>query len=410
MTANPRPPRIRERDAAGVVDELLSPGLENPYPLYEWLRANAPVHFSERMGTHLLSRFDDCEHVLRNPSLFPAPEPAAFFAFAPEAARFDAFRILVTSIINTNPPAHTLLRRLVSKAFTPRRVEELKGDVTRIAAETVAAATADPVIDLHSAISVPVPLRVLARLLGLPEESDRRLAVLIPKVIEVVDPSADEPTLQAADDAMRSLRDELTDLVRRRRRDPQDDLVSALVTASERLNADELEAMLVALLTAGFETSATAIDIAVHTLLNHPAHRDEVREHDGALRFADEVLRWDPPSATSAGFRVAAEDVAFGEHTVPAGSPVRVLFGAANRDPAANPDPDRFDPHRKAPRSLAFGAGVHHCLGMNLAKMEIAAVLAAIVARMPGLRAAEPPVRRRSVPLRDFSSFRVRPS
>nr|WP_237521651.1 cytochrome P450 [Streptomyces sp. SID8356] len=333
----------------------------------------------------------------------------------PEQSRYDAFKVLVTSIVNANPPQHTRLRRVVGRAFTPRRVESLKSGVMTIARDHVAkvgARSADgAVIDFHHELSVPVPLQVMARLLGLPLDDDRLLADLIPRIINVVDPSSDTETLKDADVALHTLLDRLWELVERRRARPADDLVSALVAPDaaepETLTDDELKAVFVALLTAGFETSATALDIAVHTLLRRPEHRPGLVDFEGTSRFVDEVLRWDAPAPMSAGFRYAAEEVRFGEHVVPAGSPVRVLLGAANRDPAANPRPEVFDPSREAPRSLAFGSGIHHCLGMNLARMEIAAVLMAIVEGLPELRFAEEPVRRRSLPLRDFSSFTV---
>ncbi|GAB3013208.1 cytochrome P450 [Streptomyces pseudoechinosporeus] len=402
-----------------VLDRLLAPGQDDPYPLYEELRTTAPVHFSSQLGSYVLTRFEDCAYVMKNPVLFPAPDPASFASFMPEHSTYDAFRVLVNSIVNSNPPQHTRLRRLVSRAFTARRVESLKAGVMTIAADHVdkvaARSAGGAVIDFHHELSVPVPLQVMARLLGLPLENDRLLAELIPRIINVVDPSSDTAALKDADDALHTLLDQLWDLVERRRAQPADDLVSALVAlesdrggSADRLTEDELKAVFVALLTAGFETSATAIDIAVHTLLTRPEHRPGLRSYEGALRFVDEVLRWDAPAPMSAGFRYAAEEAVFGAHVVPAGSPVRVLLGAANRDAGANADPDRFDPARTAPRSLVFGGGVHHCLGMNLARMEIAAVLMAIADRLPGLRFAEEPVRRRSLPLRDFASFKVR--
>ena len=258
---------------------------------------------------------------------------------------------------------------------------------------------------------MPVPLRVLAQLLGLPLDNDRMLAALIPRVMNVFDPSADAQTLADADAAFGQLTTHLWDLVEQRRASPRDDLVSALVTVDaedDQLSDEELQAMLIALLTAGFETTATAIDISVLALLRHPEYRTDLRSYEGAMRFTDEVLRWDPSGPMSAGFRVAADDVTFGDHEVPAGSQVRVLFGAANRDPAANVDPDRFDPHRASSQSLAFGGGIHHCLGRNLARLEVTAVLMAIADHMPTLELSGEPIRRRSLPLRDFSFLQAR--
>ncbi|MFD0900482.1 cytochrome P450 [Actinomadura sediminis] len=407
--------RVEYPDARTVMGRLLAPGLEDPYPLYAWLRVHEPVHFSDRLGAYVLTRFADCEYLLRNPELFPAPDEETLIGMMPEANRVDPFLMLVRSLVNSNPPKHTRLRQVVSKAFTARRVERLTDDVVRIAADhvgAVAGRSAGRPVDLHEELSVPVPLRVLAQLLGLPLDDDRLLAELIPPIMNIIDPTADAATIKEADEAFARLTAHLWELVERRRADPRDDLVSALAALGREedggLSDDELRAMLVALLTAGYETTATSIDMSVLALLRHPQYRADLATREGAVRFADEVLRWDPSGPMSAGFRMAARDVRFGDHEVPAGSQVRVLFGAANRDPEANPDPDRFDPYRESPKSLAFGAGIHHCLGRNLARLEIAAVLMAVAEHAPAMELAGEPVRRRSLPLRDFSSFQVR--
>ncbi|MEU4711950.1 cytochrome P450 [Nocardia salmonicida] len=406
--------RAEHPEASSVIERLLAPGLEDPYPLYGWLREYAPVHFSSQLGAYVLTRFADCDFVLKNAELFPAPDEDTLLQAMPETRHIDPVRVLVTSIVNSNPPKHTRLRRRVSRAFAARQVEQQTRDVLRIADDHVRAVTdrsSGRAIDLHEELSVPVPLRVLAQLLGLPLDNDRMLAALIPRVMNVFDPSADAQTLADADAAFGQLTTHLWDLVEQRRASPRDDLVSALVTVDaedDQLSDEELQAMLIALLTAGFETTATAIDISVLALLRHPEYRTDLRSYEGAMRFTDEVLRWDPSGPMSAGFRVAADDVTFGDHEVPAGSQVRVLFGAANRDPAANVDPDRFDPHRASSQSLAFGGGIHHCLGRNLARLEVTAVLMAIADHMPTLELSGEPIRRRSLPLRDFSFLQAR--
>ena len=406
--------RASTRTRARSWTRLLAPGLEDPYPLYAWLREHEPVHFSEQLGSYVLTRFADCEYLLKNPEIFPAPDEETLIGTVPEANRVDPFLMLVRSLVNSNPPGHTRMRQAVSRAFTARRVERMTDDVVRIASEHVAAVaerSAGRPVDVHEELSVPVPLRVLARLLGLPLDDDRLLAELIPPIVDSIDPMADAETIKAADEAFARLTAHLWELVERRRAEPRDDLVSALATARPQdggLGDDELRTMLVALLTAGYETTATSIDMSVLALLRHPRYRRDLATLEGATRFADEVLRWDPSGPMSAGFRMAARDVRFGEYEVPAGSQVRVLFGAANRDPEANPDPDRFDPCRESPRSLTFGAGIHHCLGRPLARLEIAAVLMAVAEHAPDMELVGEPVRRRSLPLRDFSFFQVR--
>ncbi|MEV0375180.1 cytochrome P450 [Streptomyces sp. NPDC050636] len=405
-----------EAEAASAMARILAPGLDDPYPLYAWLRTHAPVYFSEALGAYVLTRYADCERVLRNPADFPAAAESDLMRMLPQAGEHEAYRVLLTSVVNRNPPDHTRLRRLVARAFTPRRIEALKPDVDRIAAGLVAEVAArgerGGTVDLHSVLAVPVPLHVVAQLLGVPEEDRQRLADLVPRMINVIDPAADHAAMADADQAFHELGDCLWQVVEARRKEPRDDLISALVAIGEqdgdRLTDDELRTMLFTLWAAGFETAATAIDICVLTLLAHPEHRQSLQRYEDALRFVDEVLRWDVAGQISTGFRFAARDTDFGGFTVPAGAQIRLLFGAANRDPEVNPDPDRFDPFRENPRSLAFATGIHHCLGVNLARMEMAAVLTAIATSLPGLALAGPPVRRRSVPLRDFLSVPVR--
>jgi cytochrome P450 len=406
-----------QRQANDILTQLMTSGEVNPYPLYGWLRENAPLFYSEQVGAYILSRYADCVRVLKDYRTFRSVDQSVVAEMFPQAMVHEAYRLLLTAIIAQNPPTHTRLRRLVSREFTPRRVEGMRPEIERICDELldgVAAQMRDgAVVDLHSTVSMPLPLRVLAELLGVPRDDLPRVSTLVPRMLHVVDPAATPAEIQEASAAFKEFGDYLEEMIAIRRRTPSDDLISALVTAREtdedQLSDNELQTMLFALWAAGFETPAIALDNGVLTLLREPQHVDRLADRDGAQDFIDELFRWETPGSISTSRRYATEAVDFGGYRLPEGAQVRLLLNAANRDPDAYPDPDRFDPGRirTAPTSLAFGAGIHFCLGSGLARLEITILLRKLTERLPGLRLAGEPVRRRSIPLRDFSSFNV---
>ncbi|MEU3875382.1 MULTISPECIES: cytochrome P450 [Streptomyces] len=399
-----------------VLDLLLSPPAHlDPYPLYAWLRTHAPVHPSA-YGAHLISRYADVEHVLKHPELFPGVPEDALARMFPLAVGHEAYEVLVTSLVGSNPPKHTRLRGLIGRDFTTRRVGSLRAGIEDLAGRLVTEAAerlrAGENVDLHAAVSVPMPLHVISDLLGVPHADRSRLAVLVPAMMNVVDPAATPEAVAAADAAFRELGTYMSQLVADRRRTPRDDLVSALVSVhdddSDRLSDDELRTLLFTLWSAGFETTATGIDNALLALIDRPelGHWLEGTERQAAA-FAEETLRYDPSVQVAPGIRFAAEPVVLSGVKVPAGAQVRLMLGAAGRDEAAFPEPDRFLPGRAGAAPLSFGAGIHYCLGAGLSRLEMTALLPRLHRELPGLALAGPPGRRRSIPLRDFSSLTV---
>lgn len=388
---------------------------EDPYPIYSWLREKAPVYPS-MFGATLISRFDDCLFVMKDAELFPGANEDELARSFPQAIEHPAFEVLVTALVGCNPPKHTRLRHLVGREFTARRVAGLKADIEQITdglLDRVEQQLADGgTVDLHRMVSVPVPLHVIAELVGVPEADRAELAVEVPQMMNVVDPTASPAAVQAADDAFANLGRYFDHLIAERRAKPREDLVSALVSEhdvdADRLSDAELRNLLFTLWAAGFETTATAIDNAVLTLMRYPDSGSWLESADGADAFIEEVLRFDPPVQVAPGIRFAARDCEVGGHAITAGTQVRLMLGAALRDPLAYDDPDRFDPARKGPQPFSFGAGIHYCLGAGLSKLEMAVLLPKLRARLPGLRLAAPPQRRRSIPLRDFESLVVR--
>ncbi|MFV2103463.1 cytochrome P450 [Micromonospora sp. LOL_024] len=407
-------PAVEETPDALI--QLMSPAAtEDPYPIYARLRETAPV-FPSRFGAYLVTRYADVEFVLKHSDLFPGARPEAMAEMFPQAVEHEAYDVLVSSLVGSNPPKHTRLRQLIGRGFTSRRVAALQMSM-ELWSDRLLAGVSDRLndgetVDLHSTVSVPMPMHMISDLIGIPEPDRERLAEQVPEMMNVVDPAASPDAVRRADDAFRELGEYFDVLIEQRRRDPRDDLVSALVSARDdgdgRLDDAELRNLLFTLWSAGFETTATAIDNAVLLLLADQARGSWLDTEDGTRRFVEETLRYEPSVQVAPGLRFAAEPVVLGDALIPQGAQVRLLIGAANRDPAAYPDPDVFDPSRGGPMPLSFGAGIHYCLGAGLAKLEIGVLLTRLRMTMPGLTLAGPPLRRRTVPLRDFVSVPVK--
>ncbi|MFI5941663.1 cytochrome P450 [Streptomyces uncialis] len=400
-----------------VLELLMSPPAHlDPYPVYAWLRENAPVYAS-KYGAYLISRYADVQYVLKHPEVFPGASEDAMAQMFPQAAGHEAYQVLVTSLVGSNPPKHTRLRGLIGKEFTSRRVGGLRAAVESLADRLVGAVAerlrAGDTVDLHTALSLPMPLHVISDLLGIPSADRSRLAVLVPAMMNVVDPAASPEAVEAADAAFRELGDYLGGLIAERRSTPRDDLISALVLVHDddyhRLSDSELRTLLFTLWSAGFETTATGIDNALLALIERPETRKWLLgDESSAAAFVEETLRHDPSVQVAPGIRFAATDTVLSGVTIPQGTQVRLMLGAASRDPAACQQPDDFVPGRDGATPLSFGAGIHYCLGAGLSRLEMTVLLPRLQRALPALALDGPPGRRRSIPLRDFTSLKVR--
>ncbi|MGW5154036.1 cytochrome P450 [Nonomuraea wenchangensis] len=325
-----------------------------------------------------------------------------------------------------DPPDHTRLRGLVSRAFTPRMVERLRPRVEAVTAGLIAALPEEG--DLVSGFAYPLPVMVICEMLGVPPEDHERFQGWSETAARSLDPMLTAELISESGRSGREFRDYFRDLLELRRREPGDDLLSAL-TRVEELTEGELLATCVLLLVAGHETTVNLIANGVlalvrNGLLRHAAERPR--------QVVEEVLRYDPPVQLTG--RVALRDAELGGTPVPAGTAVVALIGAANRDPAAFPDPDRFDPDRFDPgrsdpgrsdpgrsgpgrsdggrepgRHLAFGLGIHFCLGATLARMEGEIALSALAAAAPRMELLDPaPPYRPNLVLRGLAKLPVR--
>jgi hypothetical protein len=370
-------------DTAPLIDWSAQAFLAAPYPAYAALRAADPVHFDAVRGSWMLTRYRDVETVLRDDTRFSAEQ-----AFAP-------------SMLVTDPPAHTRLRALVSKAFTARTVRGLVPRIHEIVGGLLDAAAGRGAIDAIADFAYPLPITVIAEMLGVePEERDffrdasRKIAVAL-------GPIGDPQIARAAIEGRNQLLTYFDGVIAKRRSEPRDDLVTAMLRAEDRgdlLSHTELLAMLLLLLVGGHETTVNLIGNGLLALLRHPDQLERLRIDDGIARTAiEELLRYDAPVQYSG--RIARTDLELGGKHVRAGAGVRMILAAANRDPEIFDRPDALDLGREPCPHLSFGAGIHFCLGAELARLEGAIALKTLVQRFPSLRLATQDLRWRSAPV-----------
>ena len=363
----------------------------NPYPTYAELRSGAPVYRAELpdgRGVWLVTRYDDVVAVLKDERFAKdwrsamTPEQLAQIPPIPEV-----MRPLSENMLDKDPPDHERLRRLVSKAFTPRLIERMRPRVQEIADALLDAVEDKGGMDLIDDYAFPLPITVIAELLGVPVEDRNRFrewsnaAVSGDTTQEYVEKIL-LPHMQAFIDYLRALFEE-------KRENPKDDLISALVLAEEagdKLSEDELLAMVFLLLIAGHETTVNLIGNGTLALLQNPDQLQKLKDDPSLIKPAiEELLRYDGPVETSTE-RFAREDVAIGDTVIPKGEMVMVVIAAADHDPARFPEPDTLDIARADNKHLAFGKGIHHCLGAPLARMEGQIALGTLLRRMPDLR------------------------
>jgi cytochrome P450 len=361
-----------------------------PYGVYERLRTEAPVAFFEPTNQWLVSRHADVSALLRDRRLgrsylhVASPEE---FGHPPDPPGLEPFwRLIRNGMLDREPPDHTRLRRLVSKAFTPRRVEALRPAVQRIADEVVDDLLDAGGGDLIATVAEPLPVTVIAELLGIPA-SDRHL--LRPWSADICGMYELKPSQQTADTAVRAANefsDYLRLLSRARRQHPTDDLLSALAQLrDEGLTEDELIGTCVLLLNAGHEATVNVTGNGWWALLRNPDQLAALRADPGLLGTAvEELMRYDTPLQLFE--RWVLEDMTWGGVDLPQGTELALLFGSANHDPTVFRDPGRLDLARSENPHLSFGAGIHFCLGAPLARLELELSFATLLRRAPNLQ------------------------
>lgn len=400
-------------ESQALVLQLLDPANRaEPYPIYHQIRERGPLLMPEA-NLAVFSSFNDCDEVLRHPSSasdrLKSTVAQRMIARGEQPRQFGppAFLFL-------DPPDHTRLRKLVSKAFAPRVVKALEPDVTTLVDGLLEEIAEQGRFDVIADLAYPLPVAVICRLLGVPIEDEpnfSRASALLAQALDPFITFTGEPPAGFEDrmEAALWLRDYLRELIERRRGKPGDDLMSGLIQVEEsgdQLTEDEIIATCNLLLIAGHETTVNLIANAILAMLRHPRQWAALGKDAGrAAAVIEETLRYDPPVQLMS--RIAADDMTIGEAEIPKGDTLMLLLGAAHHDPAVNERPDEYDPDREALRHLAFGYGAHFCLGAPLARLEASVALSAVTARFPRARLDSEPVYKRNVTLRGLSTLTV---
>jgi len=393
----------------------------DPYPHYRRLRESGPWQ-SAALHLAVFSSFADCDEALRHPmsasdrlkstlaqrqiEAGEAPRPFGLAGIV-DRRRTPAFLFL-------DPPDHTRLRRLVSKAFLPRVINELRPVMVEMVEAMMDRIEERGSFDAVADLAYPLAVAVICRLLGVPVEDEAQFGRASALVGQAVDPflTLSGEARDAFDERMRAgrwLRDYHRELIDKRRSRPADDLLSALIAVEEsgdQLTEDEIISTCNLLLIAGHESTVSLIAHAVLAMLRHPAQWSALgADPQRALSIVEETLRYDAPAQMLA--RIAAADMTIGATEVSRGDTMVLVLAAAHRDPAANDRPDQFDPDRKTVRHLAFGHGPHFCIGAPLVRLEASIALSAVTARFPNARLADEPTYKPNVTLRGMSSLPV---
>ncbi|MGH0029494.1 MAG: cytochrome P450 [Myxococcota bacterium] len=383
-----------------------------------WLRDHSPVHWSEPDGLWVVSRFADVVHVSKHQELFTSGQGVR------------PGNPVKIGLIDEEEPRHGRLRGLLNKGFTPRMVKRLEEVFTRITADAIDAVVADGECDFVEAISVPLPLRLIAAMIGIRDEDYDHFHEWSDAMIAAEGNFADPEIMARAGQAFLEYAAYVTEVIEDRRRDPQDDLVSILVGAKDQglletydegaftqafgdaaeapaLQNDELIKLLVILMVAGNETTRNGLSGGIQLLIEHPEARQRLIDDPSLIPAAvEEMLRLVSPVRNFG--RTAVQNTELRGEKIEAGQQVLVLYPSANRDEREFPDPDRFIVDRN-PHHVAFGIGSHFCMGANLARMEMRVAIREVLRRMPNLEyAADGPVLQNSALVRTCSEMRVR--
>ncbi len=382
--------------------------VEDPYPTYRRLREEDPVHQSP-LGFWVLTRYEDVVSSLKDPRM--VKEPIAAFV----AARFGLPAPptgMGLSMLDRDPPDHTRLRGLVSKAFTPRVIEQLRPHIQGIVNRLLDKVEGEPGMDLIEQFAYPLPVIVICEMLGVPVADHERFkgwGLDIARGLDAILLPTDSPVAERSMHARHALAAYFRELIAERRAAPRDDMLSGLIAAEEagdKLTEDELLATCILLLVAGHETTVNLIGNGTLALLRHPEQRKRLQEDPGLITTAvEELLRFDGPVQRTA--RIPSEDVTFGGKTIGKGEMVMPFIGAADRDPRQFPDPDRLDLGRTDNRHIAFGWGIHFCIGAPLARVEGQIAINTLLKRQPKLALAATPQHRQSLTLRGLTTLPV---
>ncbi len=386
-----------ERLESGVAyDPLSRRHREYPYDTYEQIRTKDPVHRLRALNGWVLTRYEDVDAVLRDHRRF-SNGGRSFTDLGPE------------TLLDLDPPDHTRLRSLVSKAFTPRSVAKLEPRIEQIIDELFDDMGSSKRIDLIASFAFPLPVIVIAEMLGVPAQDRDQFKIWSNDIAISVEPIIPDDQAKRLEKSTHELFEYLDAIILERQNSPQDDMISALIAArddEDRLSHDELLGTLVLLLVAGNETTRNLIGNGMLALLKNPDQLQLLRESPELIDTAiDELLRYDSPVQLDS--RLVMEDVEIGGRRMRANQRVISLLGAANRDPEVFTNSDRLDITRKEKSHIAFGRGIHYCLGAPLAILESRHAINALIKRFPKIRLASEPRFKNQLVLRGLEDLWV---
>jgi cytochrome P450 len=388
--------------------------IADPYPAYAELRAAGRILHNPETEQWIIPHFEDVSRLLRDrrfgrtylhlathEEMGRPEDPAHTAAF---------WHLIRTGILDMEPPDHTRVRRLVAKAFTPRRVEELRPTVQRLTDGLVDEVLGAGEVDLIAAVAEPLPVTVIAELLGIPEADRHHLRPWSAEICRMYELSPTEEDGRAASAAAVEFSDYLRDLIRERRRSPTEDLIGGLVQVideGDRLTEDEMIGTCVLLLNAGHEATVNITGNGWWALFRNPDQLERLRgDHALVPRAVEELLRYDTPLQMFE--RWVLEDVEIHGVPVTRGQELALLFGSANRDPAAFDRPDELDLGREPNPHMTFGAGIHFCLGAPLGRVELESSFGTLLRRAPHMELVREPEWKPNYIIRGLRELRVR--
>ena len=386
----------------------LPPGFyADPYPTYAALREASPIHALPD-GSLFLTRYADVDAVYRDTITYSSDKQAEF---GPKYGDSPLFRHHTTSLVFNDPPLHTRVRRLIGGALTPRAIAALEPDLIRLVDSLLDRIAAQGSCDLIEDLAAVIPVEVIGNLLGVPHAERGPLREWSLAILGALEPVVPPAAFVRGNQAVEQFLAYLETLVARRRAqpcDPADDVLTRLIQGEgeERLSEAELLHNCIFLLNAGHETTTNLIGNGLHTLLHWPGERARLLAEPELIRTAvEEILRFE--SSNQLGNRRTTRDAELAGKQIPAGTGITLCIGAANRDPARFPDPDRLDVGRTPNRHLAFGLGAHQCAGMSLARLEGRIAIGRFLVRFPSYRAAGEPLRGGRARFRGFLALPV---
>ena len=380
----------------GLFDSLLSSEAfnENPYPVYHQMRNEAPVYWSDAWGCWMLTRYQDITWTLQDYQTFTSLGRLTASMDLPEPL-WEKVEPLVRhysqGLINVDPPDHTRMRKSVHMAFTPRTIRKMQSYIQDIVERLIDDQIERGEMDVIWDFSYPLPITVIAEMMGIPLEDHAKFKAWSGEIVGfMATPKPTPQILLKSQDALLAMQQYFRDIYAKRRYQPEDDLITALVRAElegDKLTEEEMVSSCVTILIGGHETTTYLIANGLYALLQHPDQLRRLRDNpDLADSATEEFLRYDGPFQRNR--RIATRDVQLGDVTIEKDQLIMQLLGAANRDPAHFPDPDALDITRSPNKHLAFGYGPHFCLGAPLARLEAPTAFRVLLQRLKNIRLA----------------------